>query len=184
MKAYHFLKANMCGGWSNEPPWEIGEERELKGGKIELCLRGYHSSPSWLDALLYAPGPMACIVQISKPIQKNETKYVSRKRKLIDARYAEKALSHWAYDCAERALKKTKVRDPRSWNAIALVRLYNEGQATREQSEAAWDAAWDIAWNVAWHATVGDVARAAEIRWQKRRLNWYMNKLFKEVKNE
>jgi len=199
----------MTGGYGTEPAWKIGEEREIKDGKIRLCEWGYHSSPNFYDALNYAKGNMACIVEVSQRIEKDSTKQVSRKRRLIDARNAEKVLRAWACDCAERALKKAKVTDERSWKVIAIVRLYNEGKATRIELAAARDAAWaaagaaagdaarDAASAAAWdaaRATAGDAARdaayaagaaagaaasAAEIKWQKRRLNWYMNKLFK-----
>ena len=194
MKAYHFLKDDMCGGYGNEPAWEVGEERDIGDDNLELCRRGYHSSPSWLAALGYAMGTMACIVKVSKPIAKDSTKYVSRRRKLINARNSEKVLRYWACDCAERALKKTKVTDKRSWNAIKVARLYNKGKATKKELSTAWDAAgaaaraavrataWDAARVAAGDAAVaaGNAARDAEEKYQCRRLNWYMNKLFKE----
>jgi len=212
MKAYHFLKDDMCGGYGSEPVWKIGEEREIKDGELRLCERGYHSSPSWYDALGYAKGSMACIVEVSKPEYKDDTKQVSRNRKLINARNAEKVLRDWGCDCAERALKKAKVTDERSWNAIKIARLYIKGAATKGEldaaksaaRDAAWDAARDAAWDAAWDAArdaaksaawdaardaaksaawdaARDAARDAEVKWQKRRLNWYMNKLFKEA---
>jgi len=193
MKAYHFLKSNMTPGEGEEKPWEVGEEREIKG-EIQLCKHGYHSSPSWYDALGYAPGNMACIVEVSRPVEKDKTKQVSHKRKLIAATDAEKPLRAWACDCAERALKATGVTDKRSWNAIRVARLYNEGKATKEELAAARAAASDAraaasdAWAAAWAAASDAWAAAraaasdAEIKWQKRRLNWYMEKLFGEDK--
>jgi hypothetical protein len=215
MKAFHFLKDNMCGGYGDEPPWKIGEERDIGDDNLRLCERGYHSSPSWYDALNYARGNMACIVEVSEPIEKDKTKFVSRKRKLIEARNAEKILRAWGCDCAERALKKAKVTDERSWNAIKIARLFNEGKATKKELNVAWDVArdaagdaagnatrtWDAArdaagaaagnaartWDaardaardVAWDAArAGAAAWDAEVKWQKRRLNYYMKKLF------
>ena len=204
MKAYHFLRDDMTAGSGNEPPWQLGEEREIKG-EIRLCERGYHSSPTWFDALSYAHGNMACIVEVSKPISKDEDIQVSRKRKLIAAKNAEKTLRAWACDCAERALKKAGIKDERSWNAITVTRLYNEGKASKEDLDAAYaaakaaaDAASGDASDAAAYAAraaVGDAAYAAardaadaasgdaswdaEIKWQKRRLNWYMRRLFR-----
>ena len=211
-KAYHFLKDDMTSGYGNEPAWKVGEEREVDG-QLVMCKWGYHASTSFYDALKYAPGSMACIVELSGEIIKDTDKYVARKRKLVKVVNAEKALRYFACDCAERALKKANVTDERSWNAIKVARLYNEGKATkkelktaraaagaaweasiaaREASVAAWAAwkasgdAWDAweasgdAWDT-WKAS-GDAwaawkaARKTEIKWQKRRLNWYMNK--------
>jgi len=181
MKAYHFLKDNMKSGEGQEKAWTIGEERTIKG-EVELCVRGYHSSPSWYDALNYAPGPIACLVEIPKQgTIKDTNKSVSPKRRLVDCRNAEQVLRIWACDCAERALKKAKIKDERSWNAIKVARLYSDDKATREElatarsaaraaawsdtrsaaraaaRDAAWSdtksAAWDAAWSVAWSAT-------------------------------
>ena len=204
MKAYHFLRDDMTAGSGNEPPWQLGEEREIEG-EIKLCECGYHSSPTWFDALSYALGNMACIVEVSKPISKDEDIQVSRKRKLIAAKNAEIVMRAWACDCAERALKKAGIKDERSWNAITVTRLYNEGKASREDLDAAYaaakaaaDAASGDASDAAAYAAraaVGDAAYAAardaadaasgdaswdaEIKWQKRRLNWYMRRLFR-----
>ena len=144
MKLYHFLKGNMYGGYGREPVWKIGEERSVEG-ELEMCEWGYHASPSWYDALSYARGNMACLVELSGEIKKGTDKYVARTRKLLDARNAEFVLREWGCDCAERALKKAGVIDERSWNAIKTARLYNRGKATEGDLAAARAAAWDAA---------------------------------------
>ena len=181
MKAYHFLRDDMKAGNGEEKPWHIGEERNIEGELI-LCERGYHSSPSWYDALRYAPGSVACIVEVSEPVIKDEDKQVSRKRKLLAAENAEKVLRSWACDCTERALKNSRTTDERSWNAITVARLYNEGKASQEQLAAARAAARDAAWAAARAAAYA--ARDAEVVWQKRKLNWYMRRLFNGVEDE
>ena len=90
MKGYHFLQADMTAGSGDEAPWEIGEKRTIADpSKIVLCEYGYHSSPSLWDALPYACGPVACLVEISDPIavdnEANRRKAVSASRKLITA---------------------------------------------------------------------------------------------------
>lgn len=170
MKAYKFLRDDMRSGSGEEPAWKVGEEREIKG-KLELCSKGYHSSPNWYDALSYAYGSMACIVEVSRPIQKQADKQVSHKCKIIQCVNAEKILRAWACDCAERALKKAKVTDKRSWNAIKVSRLYNEGKATERELSAARSAAQYA-------------ARSAEIKWQKRNLNKLMDIEFNREKGE
>jgi len=204
MKGYKFLKNDMRSGSGDEPAWAVGEEREIKG-ELELCLRGYHSSPSWYDALGYAQGNMACIVEVSRPVKKQGDKQVSHKCKIVQCIDAEKVLRAWACDCAERALEKAKVTDERSWNAIKVARLFNEGKATKEElaaagdaawdaawaaaRAAAWDAAWAAAWDAAWaaaRAAAWAAARAAaraaagdaEIKWQREHLDELMNELF------
>jgi len=163
MKAYHFLKADMRSGEGFEPPWRVGETRKY-AGRIELCESGYHSSPSWLDALSYAPGSMACVVEVSEPIEKQADKRVSRTRTLIACANVEKELRLFACDCAERALlrerKQGREPDERSWEAIRVARAYANGQGSRQRLDAAWDAArdavvaagWDAASDAAWAA--------------------------------
>ena len=184
MKSYHFLKDDMTAGSGTEKAWTIGETRTYQG-EIALCKTGYHSSPSWYDALSYAPGNMACIVSVSKPVEKDDTKMVSATRTLIDARDAEFPLREFACDCTERALKKAKVKDERSWNAIKVSRAYNRGEATKDQLSAAYWAAHSAADSAAHSAArsaadtaAHTAAHTAEVRWQKRRLNWYMTRLF------
>jgi len=114
MRAYHFLREDMKSGEGNEPPWSKGETR-IWDGECELCESGYHSSPTWLDALWYAPGPIACIVKVSKPIDRDSTKQVSQSRTLIDYRDATQPLRWFACECAERALRAMMV-DEQSMN--------------------------------------------------------------------
>ena len=178
-RAFHFLRDGMKSGYGSEPPWKIGEERTIEG-VLKMCEHGYHSSPTWYDALKYAPGNMACIVEVSGVILKDTDKQVSSSRKLIKAKDSGRVLRNWACDCAERALKKAKVKDERIWNAVRVARLYNEGKATKKElgvaKAAAWavartasmDAAWavartasmDAAWDAAW-AAVMDATMAA-----------------------
>jgi len=175
MKAYHFLNEDMTAGSGKEKPWKVGEERTVpKPDRVVLCAYGYHSAPSWRDALSYAPGPVACIVEVSDPIAHDDTKQVSATRKLLAAKDVNKELRLFACDCAERALKRERKAgrepDERSWKAIIVSRLYANGEANLQELAAARAAARDAAWDAgaaaraaardaAWDA--GDAANAA-----------------------
>ena len=197
MKAYKFLKDDCKSGKGNEPAWKEGETRTLDG-EIEMCVKGYHASPSWLDALVYTPGSMACIVDLVNPV-KDGDKWVSNTCTIVKMVDATKIFRIFACDCAERALKRANVTDARSWNAIKISRLYNNGQATKDELAAAREAAWatardaarEAAWSTAWDTArdaaldaAGDAARATawatERAWQKRHLNKLMKQLFGE----
>ncbi len=181
MKAYHFLKDDMRGGYGGGKKWKIGEEREHKG-ELVMCSQGYHAGKSWYDALSYARGNMACLVELSGRIIKDTDKYVAQKRKLVDAKNAEYILRAWGCDCAERALKKSKVTDERLWDAIKVARLSNDGRATKVElaaraaaRAAAWDAraaardaAWAAAWDTAWAAARAARAAARAAAWDAR----------------
>ena len=139
MKAYHFLMGNMETGSGTEGPWTIGEEREIEGD-LGLCCRGYHSSKSWLDTLNYAPGAMACIVDI--PDSRHGTivgndKQVSPRRKLLAARDATQVLQLFACDCAERALRIAGVANEELWAIMRVARLYVNGEVGEEELKAA-----------------------------------------------
>jgi hypothetical protein len=178
--AYHWIKEDMTAGSGSEGPWAVGEERTCKG-TIELCHSGYHSSPTLLQALNYAPGTMACIVEISQPLHHDKDKQVSRRRKLVAAVNVRMELLTWAADCAERALVREREagREPdrRSWAAIEVLRRYVAGNATEEDvRNAVATAANTAAYAAAYAATAAYAAnttayaaKQAEQEWQAAR---------------
>jgi hypothetical protein len=173
MKAYHFLKEDMRAGSGKEKPWKVGEERTVpKPDRVVLCTYGYHSAPSWRDALNYAPGSVACIVEVSDPIAHDDSKQVSATRKLVAAKDASKELRLFTCDCAERALKRERKAgrepDERSWEVIIIARRYADGKATLEELNAAYNAAY-AAYNAAY---------ADEIKWQRKQLARYLDAIF------
>lgn len=198
IRAYHFLRADFTAREGDEPPWRIGEERTITGA-LKLCRRGYHTSPTWFDALRYAPGPIACVDEVSEPVDRNTAnrrKQVSATRRLLAARDATRELRLFACDCALRALEREqkagRESDPRSWAAVEVARQYAAGLATDEQLTAARaaaraaapDAAWATTWATAWvaaeaaaWATAWGAAWGAEIQWQQERLDHYLNAL-------
>jgi len=210
MKAYHFLRADMTAGNGTEPPWRVGETRKWKG-EIEMCKSGYHSSPTWLDALDYAPGPMACIVAVSRPIAWDIDRLASRTRTLVACANVERELRIFACDCAERALQREQRRrqelDACSWEAVGVARAFADGKASKEDLVIARDAAGaaaaeaavggaaaagaiaaagDVAAGAAVGAAAaaGDVAWDAGVAWQTKHLAKLLNKAIKERGNE
>ena len=202
MQAYHFLKEDMRAGSGKEKPWKVGEERTVpKPDRVSLCAYGYHSASSWRDALNYAPGPVACIVEVSDPIARDSTKQVSATRTLLAAKDVSKELRCFACDCAERALKRERKAgrepDERSWKAIIVARRYANGEATlAELNAAAYAAANANANAVAYaaakvananaayaadanaYAAANAYANAAETKWQRKRLARYLDAAF------
>ena len=134
MKAYKFLKADMRSGEGHEPPWEIGVKRKIpKEQRNNICLGayGYHASPSLWDALSYARGPIACLVEIGKPIAKDETKSVSAWLTIVKAANIDRELRLFAADCAERVLyifERAYPNDKRPQKAIQAVRDFANGK--------------------------------------------------------
>ena len=175
--AFHFLKADMTAGSGHEPKWKLGEEREHQG-RLVMCESGYHSSPSWLDAARYAPGPVACIVEIGGEIKRDTDKQVSQKRRLLRYKNIERELRLFACDCAERALKRERKAkrepDKRSREAVRVARLFAHGKATQKELSAAWGAAASAASSAAWGAAASaarSAAWGAEHKWQRAALD-------------
>ena len=155
MKAYHFLRADMTTDSGTESPWKIGEERTYHG-EIVLCQSGYHSSPTLWDAFGYARGPVACLVEISKPVGSDGTKTagnrksISKTRKLLECRNIERELRLFAADCAEHVLhifEREYPNDKRPRLAIQAARDFVNGKIDAAARDAAKEAARDAAWD-------------------------------------
>ena len=193
MRAYKFLRDDMRSGYGEEGPWQVGERREVKGD-LALCANGYHWSKDWFDALVYARGNVAAIVEVpSRGNRTDTTKGCSRWQRLVAAVNVERELRLFAVECAERALHRERDAgrepDPRSWAALDVARRYGNGKATVADMAAAWAAARDAAWaaaraaarDAAWaaaKAAAGDSAKAAEVEWQRQRLNELLDAVF------
>lgn len=177
IRAWHWLREDLRAGSGDEPPWVDGETRTFEG-YIELCEAGYHHSPTPFDGLEYAPGPVLCQVEVSWPIEVDETKGVSRTRRLIAHRDTSQELRLYACDCAERALQREhnagQEPDVRSWQAVEVARRFAMDEAIQEELETARTAAAAVAaelralvasakasWMVSWAESVASVASVA-----------------------
>ena len=183
--AYHFLRDDYRAGQGDEKPWEIGETRIIPAAErkaIALCKYGYHFCPTLFDALMYAPGSLACLVEVPGDAQVSKEDFpkgVSYQRMLVKAVRVERELRLFAADCAERVLhvfERERPNDDRPRKAIQAARDFANGKIGAAARDAAWaaaraaarDAARDAAWAAAW-----DAARAAawdaETEWQRQR---------------
>ena len=185
VRAFHFLNVDMTSGYGNEPPWSVGERRELpKGQGPILCERGYHSCRTWLNALTYSPGPVACIVEVGR-VTRDEDKQVGRWRRLVAAVDASKQLRLFACDCAERALQAERGggREPAaaSWKAVEVARRFANDEATLDELSAAASAAYSAA-AAAYSADAA--AYSAEHKWQRLRLAELLAPLVAEALRE
>jgi hypothetical protein len=197
-EGFHFLTARDGGLFSasgDEPAWTVGETRTLARKKIELCHRGYHWSPTWLDALHYCPAqPVATRIAASAPVTTDdsdgERKRVSRSRRLVAAATAgatERALRRFAAECARRALELERTQGhephPASWAAVEVAERLAAGEEVELAAELAAESAARSAWSAAWQARSAErewqarsawsaawQARSAEREWQARRL--------------
>ena len=162
MNKFHWLRDDMRSGSGDEPPWAVGESRAATGN-IQLCEHGYHWSPTLFAGLQYAPGPVACLVEVSDAVDQDETKGVSRTRKLLAAVNVRRELQLWVADCAEHVLpfyESVYPGDNRPRRAIVAARAFANGEIDAAAGAAAYAA--------------GDAARAAAYAarsWQRARLD-------------
>ncbi len=198
IKAYHFLRNDMCARCGDEPPWSEGETRTMEG-EIVLCERGYHSSPSWLAALGHAHGSMASIVRVSEPVTGDRDKQVSHTRTLVAARNAERELRLFACECLEQRLGGA-ARLPLTAGMIEMARAYARGEVTLEEFDAcasrtnfSWSfivhsfahiAADHAAWQDAGRYITASGAWLVECAWLEQRLAEYLDPLFEKAKSE
>ena len=148
--AWHWVVRNKKGvlklrNGRNVPP--VGVPLEHKG-KVEMCVRGLHASRRAVDALGYTPynATVLCRVRCEDIVDEQEDKLVCRKRTVLATFDCEKLLHEFACWRAERELKRARIADERSWNAIKTKRAWLKGEATNEELDAARAAAMVVTW--------------------------------------
>ena len=168
-RAFHFLNADMTANSGNEKAWEIGETRTIEDvSRIQLCTYGYHSSPTLWDALQYANGPMACLVEVGESLGHDDApapKNVHATRTLIKAVNIDRELRLFAADCAGRVLHIFETdypKDDRPRKAIQAARDFANGKIDAAAGAAAW------------------AAGAAERKWQRGHFDSMFEGLFTE----
>jgi len=180
MLGWHFCREDKKLGFGDGRQIIKGQTLKVEPPTI-LCRRGLHASRRIIDALTYAQGPIICRVKLTGDIKRGKNKYVATERTVLQMVDATKLLHEFACRCAERALKKTKVKDRRCWNAIKTKRLWLVGKATDKELEVARNAArvakidaigktaaWNAAKAAVW-AALPDVMEAITSRDDARR---------------
>jgi len=162
IQVWHFIRADHRTG-KGLLKVEVGQTLTVEG-PLELYKHGLHGSRKALDALYYAPGPVACKAEIWGDIIEGVDQLCGRYRKclaMIDATYI---LHEFGCRCPERALTREREMgrepDPRSWAAIEAKRKWLRGEIGDTELAAARAEAIDAVWDAAW-AGAGAAARAA-----------------------
>ena len=147
---WHFATVERRLGYGDDRQIRTGRKLSVKGdGPLVLCERGMHASKRPIDALAYAPGPVACFVMLSGLIVERKSKAVAESRTVLAMADATRTLHEFALWCATRALARERKAghpvDSRSENALAVKRRWLDGGATDAELAAAGDAAWAAA---------------------------------------
>ncbi|MCK9358138.1 MAG: hypothetical protein M0R22_13505 [Dehalococcoidia bacterium] len=149
IQAWHFLPANRRIRWGKwKDPVRTGVVYVHRGA-VEICNTGLHASIQAIDALEYAPGPVACLVECWGDVQQHDDKLVCSRRKVLAMADCTRVLHLFACDEAERALALVSSPDARSVEAIRIKRLWVDGGATDAELAAAEAAAEAAAWAAA-----------------------------------
>jgi hypothetical protein len=181
MLAWHFLRDDRRLNYPPHTLVEVGQKLTVKS-PLELCCWGLHASKRAIDALEYAPGSIACRVELSGEILEGYDKVCATERTVLQMVDATNVLHEFACWCAEQALLQEREAgrepDPRSWAAIEAKRKWLRGEITDSELVAARDAALDAAWAAAWDTALDaarDTARAAarEAAWDAARAAAY-----------
>jgi hypothetical protein len=155
--AWHFTGDTLRDG---SPLPKVGEWLEHTG-PVVMCDSGLHASRRAIDALRYAPGPLAHLVECDGVVAEDDDKFVCRRRKIlasVDAAAVLRAFARW---CALSVIDKWDAPD-------VVVRYLRTGDdSLRSAAESAgWSAAWSAVWSAesaAWAAwAAGAAARSAE----------------------
>lgn len=150
--AWHFTAAKLRDG----RPIPLVGEWLTHAGPVVMCSAGLHASMRALDALEYAPGPVAHLVECEDVVAMDSDKFVCRRRKILASVDATGALRSFSRRCALDVIHL--------WDAPDVVRRYLEtGDETIRAAARA--AAWEAA-----VAAAREAAREADRDAQNRRL--------------
>ena len=150
---WHFLADDRCLRYGDKRKVVVGETLRVDGIPI-LCDRGLHASEQVIDALSFAPGSTACLVTLGGVVLHDmehvvPNKSVGQERKVLWMYDASSLLRNFACDVAEEALlserKAGREPDPRSFDAISVMRRFIVGNATETERFAAEKSAWSSA---------------------------------------
>ena len=160
MTYYKFLTADGCSPYANYE-WPLptedrpGEWVEVEGELVE-CKRGIHACRQedllhWLDATLYE-------LEYAEPPEAAANKVFGRSARLVRRipEWDDRTARMLAADFAEHVAHLWEAPDRVTWvpaDTISVVRRYAEGDATREELDAAYSAAYSAASSAARSAT-------------------------------
>ena len=151
---WHFLSADRRLRWGSRSREVVEAGQTYRAeGPLALCANGMHASTRELDALIYAPGPVVCRVELLGERLDGGDKSCARERRVLWIADATAGLHAFACAVAMDALHLTEARgarvDPRSWVAIETKRRWLRGEATDAELHAAWSAARSAALSAA-----------------------------------
>lgn len=140
VKAWYFAPVSRSLRYGDDREIVVGETHSVSG-PLRLCERGLHASERIIDALWYAPGPIAYRVELSGDMLFGDDKIVARYRRYIWGADATDVLVLFA---RRQALIHSDLLRPHcsedQFDAVKQWLLYGDLSCC----EAAWETASDI----------------------------------------
>lgn len=133
---------------------------------LVLCGYGLHASPTVMNALEYAPGPVLCRVELIGPRLDGNGKSCAYARRVLAWADASSMLRLWACWCVRRVWPL--LADERSRQAVIVAERFARGEATLDELSAAWSAAESAA-ESAVRSAAESAARSAQSKELERR---------------
>ena len=152
MLGWYFAKADRKLRYGDNRLVEVGVTHTVDC-KPELCMSGLHWSEKAIDALGYAPGPIACRVEGGGKVVEGDDKIVGTSRKYLAVADATGVLRRLA----------------RMW-ALDVIRLWDAPQVVRDYLETGDENLADAAYTAAERATGAAAERAG--RWAAEAALW------------
>ena len=208
MKAWHFLRGDGRLRNGDMAP-DVGAPL-IHEGPIKMCISGLHFSRKAIDALVYAPGPIVCRVEVEGVEIEQSDKGICRSRTILWKIDATDTLRRFACRCAldvihlwnapEVVMRYLKTQDESIRAASLAASLADSlaaslaasraasGEAAREASweaarEASWAASWAASGEASW-AAAGAAAWAASRARNSRRLTSMLTAAHKARQSE
>ena len=154
IRAYHFVGSTLRDG----RPVPTDGEWLVHDGPVRMCESGLHASRHPFDALMYAPGPILCLVDCDEIDAEDVDKLVCRRRRIVARFDATTMLRAFARQCALDVIHL--------WDAPQVVRDYltTGDESLRDGTrDAALAAAEDAAWAASAAALAADRALCAAL---------------------
>lgn len=133
---WHFLECSRRLRYGEPVEVFVGQTLTATG-RLAICRNGMHASRRAIDAIRYAPGPVACRVCLSGEIVVEEDKVCARSRTVLWMADASAVLRDFIVSCGEWLLTQEHTPDPRSLAAVDTARAYLRGIASRDEFDAA-----------------------------------------------
>src|SRR5574343_506620 len=143
IRAYHFVGDKLRDGC----PVPTDGEWLVHDGPMVMCASGLHASRHPFDALMYAPGPVLCLVDCDEIDAEENDKLVCRRRRIVARFDATTMLRAFARQCA-----------------LDVIHLWDAPQVVRDYLTTGDDSIRAAAWNAAWAAVYAAGAAAYAAR--------------------